>query len=103
MVNDLSPFAKSLRHSLASHDGVPTHVELLNILARAAGFANCQHARADAQVAGRLVAAAAPQPPADLAHVSKAARRFDVQGILQIWPEPDPSPMGSIFPSGPRW
>ncbi len=85
-VDDLSPFAKSLRHSLAGHDGVPTHVELLNMLARAAGFANYQHVRADAKATGRLVAAAAPQPPADLAQVNKAARYFDASGVLQSWP-----------------
>ena len=71
-VADLSPFAKSLRQSLASHDGTPTHVELLNMLARAAGFANYQHLRADAEAADRLQAAAEPGPRADLGQVEKA-------------------------------
>ena len=85
-VDDLSPFAKSLRHSLAGHEGVPTHLELLNMLARAAGFANYQHVRADAQAGNRLAAAASLRPPTDLARVSKAARYFDDAGTLHSWP-----------------
>lgn len=86
MVDDLSPFAKTLRQSLARHEGVPTHVELLNLIAKAAGFANYQHLRTDAGTAGRLAAAAEPAPPADLTQVEKAARYFDDGAILQTWP-----------------
>jgi hypothetical protein len=85
-VDDLSPFAKSLRQALSQHDGVPTHVELLNLIAKAAGFANYQHLRTDAGTAGRLAAAAEPTPPADLSQVEKAARYFDDGGVLQSWP-----------------
>ncbi len=85
-VDDLSPFAKTLRHALTRHEGVPTHVELLNLIAKAAGFANYQQLRADAGTAGRLAAATEPTPPADLSQVEKAARYFDSGGILQSWP-----------------
>jgi hypothetical protein len=85
-VDDLSPFAKTLRHALTQHDGVPTHVELLNLIAKAAGFSNYQHLRADAGTAGRLAAAAEPTPPADLSQVEKAARYFDAEGVLMSWP-----------------
>ncbi len=89
-VDDLSPFAKTLRQSLAGHfvadRGPPTHVELLNMLAKAAGFQNYQHLRADAETAGRLVAAAEPGPRADLGQVEKAARYFDAAGVLLSWP-----------------
>lgn len=85
-VDDLSPFAKTLRHSLGEHDGVPTHVELLNLLAKAAGFANYQHLRADAEAADRLVAATEPAPRADLDQVAKVARYFDESGVLTSWP-----------------
>lgn len=85
-VDDLSPFAKTLRHSLAQHEGVPSHVELLNLLAKAAGFANYQHLRANAGTAGRLAAATEPSPPADLAQVERVARYFDDQGVLMSWP-----------------
>lgn len=85
-VDDLSPFAKTLRSTLASHEGTPTHVELLNMLAKAAGFANYQHLRADAEAADRLVAAADPGPKADLEQVGKTARYFDDAGVLTSWP-----------------
>ena len=85
-VTDLSPFARTLRHSLAGHSGTPTHVELLNMLAKAAGFANYQHLRANAEADGRLAAASEPGPRPDLAQVEKAARYFDAQGVLASWP-----------------
>ncbi len=85
-IADLSPFAKALRHGLATHDGVPSHVELLNLIAKAAGFANYQHLRADAETGERLRAAAEPVPRADLARVEKAARYFDAGGRLLSWP-----------------
>jgi hypothetical protein len=85
-VADLSPFAKTLRQSLSQREGTPTHVELLNLLARAAGFQNYQHLRADAETADRLKAAAEPGPRANLAQVEKAARYFDRAGILASWP-----------------
>jgi hypothetical protein len=85
-VDDLSPFAKTLRQSLSGHEGTPTHVELLNMLAKAAGFANFQHLRADAEAADRLVAAADPGPRADLGQVEKTARYFDDDGVLVSWP-----------------
>lgn len=85
-VDDLSPFAKALRQSLGQHDGTPTHVELLNLLAKAAGFANYQHLRADAEAADRLKAAVEPAARADLSQVEKAARYFDDEGVLMSWP-----------------
>lgn len=85
-VDDLSPFAKTLRQSLGEHDGVPTHVELLNLIARAAGFQNYQHLRADADAADRLQAAADPGPRPDLEQVTKTARYFDDAGVLTSWP-----------------
>jgi hypothetical protein len=85
-VDDLSPFAKTLRQSLSQHEGVPTHVELLNLIAKAAGFANYQHLRADAEAADRLQVAADPGPRPDLEQVTKTARFFDDQGVLSTWP-----------------
>src|SRR5690554_4212193 len=85
-VEDLSPFAKSLRQALAAHEGPPSHVELLNLLAKAAGFQNYQHLRANAGAAGRLRAAAGPAIVPDLGKVAKAARYFDAEGRLATWP-----------------
>lgn len=85
-VADLSPFAKSLRQALSAREAPPTHVELLNLLARAAGFRNYQHLRANAGAAGRLQVATAPAPAPDLGRVAKAARYFDAAGRLASWP-----------------
>jgi hypothetical protein len=79
---DISALAKSLRDQLARQGPAPGHVEMLNILARAAGAKNFQHFRA------RSVAPEAPieTPPADLARVEKLVRQFDAQGRLVQWP-----------------
>jgi hypothetical protein len=92
---DLSTFAKALRAQLAERiergDGLPGHVEMLNLLARAAGHRNVQALKA--------AAAQPPSPAANAPHrwhgpkqagLSPAADRvlrgFDAQGRLQRWP-----------------
>jgi hypothetical protein len=87
-VPDISALAHSLHQGLAALDRPPGHVELLNLLARGAGYRNFQHLRADAQARGRL-SAAAPEPPApaDHARCEKALRLFDPQGRLARWPK----------------
>ncbi len=79
---DISALAKSLRDQLARQGPAPGHVEMLNILARAAGAKNFQHYRA------RAVAPEAPieTSPADLARVEKLVRQFDAEGRLVQWP-----------------
>lgn len=78
---DISALAKSLRDQLARQGPAPGHVEMLNILARAAGAKNFQHFRA------RTVAPEAPpEAAADLARVEKIARQFDGEGRLTQWP-----------------
>lgn len=47
-VSDISHFAKSLRAQLLERETLPTHVELLNILAKSAGHMNFQSLRASA-------------------------------------------------------
>lgn len=51
---DMSALARSLREQLGKLDHAPSHVEMLNMLARASGHANFQHLRADAQAQARL-------------------------------------------------
>lgn len=79
---DMSALAKSLRAQLAGREKAPSHVEMLNMLARGAGHRNFQHFRAGAAVPARE----APVPPAESAAVLKAARCFDADGRLQRWP-----------------
>lgn len=89
--DDLSQFAKSLRQQLGEHlqktpGAAPSHVQLLNMLARAAGHRSVQALRA--QAAARPAATApAPAPAAALGpHAAKALTQFDEHGRLARWP-----------------
>lgn len=85
---DISALARTLRNDLTGREQPPGHVELLNLLARAAGFRNFQHLRADAQARRRLEEPAAPPARApDHARCARALRLFDVAGVLQRWPK----------------
>lgn len=78
-IADVSAFAKSLREQVVKADDKPSHVEMLNMLARSAGFRNFQHFRSIAQDL--------PKPEAvDLTLVEKVSRHFDAQGVLLRWP-----------------
>jgi hypothetical protein len=79
---DVSALAKSLRAQLAGREAPPSHVEMLNMLARGAGHRNFQHLRA-----GTVAAPATARPAgAKSAAVEKAARCFDAEGRLTRWP-----------------
>lgn len=85
---DISALARTLHGRLAKLDHVPGHVELLNILARAAGFRNFQHMKADSVARSRLtVAPAMPAPPVDHIRCAKALRLYDAEGRLARWPK----------------
>ncbi|HPH66087.1 MAG TPA: DUF2087 domain-containing protein [Kofleriaceae bacterium] len=85
----ISALAKSLCAQLADAPTTPTHVQMLNLLARAAGHRNYQAFRAAA-----VLAPVAPPPtpvPAAPAvalstHATKARSHFDEQGRLIRWP-----------------
>jgi hypothetical protein len=94
---DLSAFAKSLRTQLAERldtgQGLPGHVEMLNLLARAAGHRNVQALQAAARRTSVPPSAAAALPwhgPRD-ASLSTAADRtlrlFDGHARLARWPQ----------------
>jgi len=84
---DVSDFARSLRGQLTSCDHTPGHVELLNMLARSAGYRNFQHFRAQCEAHNRLnTAPTAPVATVDTSLVLRAARYFDVSGNLTRWP-----------------
>ena len=82
---DTTALARSLRMQLAQLDHAPTHVEMLNMLARANGHANFQHLRADAEARSRLTTAV-PADPVDHARVEKVLRHFDDNGTMVRWP-----------------
>ena len=85
---DVSQFAKALRGALEQRETLPGHVELLNLLARAAGHRNYQSLRAAATATPRLARGADERPAA--APLTPAARKallqFDRQGRLVRWP-----------------
>jgi hypothetical protein len=84
---DISALARSLRTQLAGHAGQPGHVEMLHMLARAAGYRNFQHFRAQ-QAARRHLERepAAPPPTVDFVKLGKLARYFAPGGPLLRWP-----------------
>lgn len=85
VVADLSSFTRNLGRALASHQAIaaqpPGHVELQNLIARAAGFRNLQALKA---------APPGPPPPRAALPLSDNARRalmhFDADGRLLRWP-----------------
>ena len=88
-VDDISALAKALRGGLADAEAAPGHVEMLNILARAAGCRNFQHFRANAKAQARLDApdaSVAPPEAVDYARLRRLLRHFDANGRLVRWP-----------------
>lgn len=92
-VADLSALARALRRQLDGLERTPSHLELLNLLAKAAGFKNFSHFRAEAEaMAGQPAAtpetAAEPEPAAaDPKLVNRLLRLYDSQGRLLRWPK----------------
>ncbi|WP_310542551.1 DUF2087 domain-containing protein [Phenylobacterium sp.] len=81
---DVSSFAKALRAQLLERTSAPSHVELLNMLARSAGRRNFQDLRALADQAPSDELE--PKEVADLAAVERVARCFGPEGRLTRWP-----------------
>jgi hypothetical protein len=85
VVQDLSSFARNLGRALTARQAaaldLPAHVELQNLIARAAGYRNLQALKA---------APPEPLPPQAALPLSDNARRalaqFDVDGRLVRWP-----------------
>lgn len=87
--DDMSALARSLKRELDGRDRAPGHVELLNMLARATGFRNFQHFRADLTARGRLDAAPPGPPPGpaiDHVLLARLMRLYDSDGRLTRWP-----------------
>jgi hypothetical protein len=89
VVSDLSVFARSLGRSLAERDETnpPGHVELLNLIARAAGHRNLQALRAALEAPAAPLASEDREPPLPLSpNAKKALQQFDTRGRLVRWP-----------------
>lgn len=85
--SDISALARSLARQTAEHETPPGHVEWLNMLARAGGWKNFQHLRAQHDAGARLAAPPPPPPdPVDMVRLTRLTRLFDDAGRLTRWP-----------------
>ena len=86
---DLGKFTRALARQLG--ENAPSHLTLMNMLARAAGFKNVQHMRAASDLAEPMAAPPllpppALAPPVDARKVAHALQQFDPLGRLARWP-----------------
>ena len=89
-VADISALARSVHDQMDELGRIPSHLELLNMLARGAGFQNFQHFKAKSDESRRVdvpaEASAEAVPGVDLGYVQKVARLFDDEGRMTHWP-----------------
>lgn len=78
-VEDISQLARSLHQQLTGSAETPSHLALMNMLARGAGYKNFQHFRT-------AVTPQTASPAPDMARVDQALRHYDKQGRLARWP-----------------
>lgn len=79
--DDISALAKSLRKQLQCHESFPSHVEMLNILAKATGLQNFQQLRQQ-----HVEQSSFAQPNLSMA-IPKCLMPFmDTEYIMHTWP-----------------
>jgi hypothetical protein len=87
---DISALARSLKEQLTTLGETPSHVQMLNMLAKSAGYRNFQHLKAEAEVAPVASATIMPQPPplepVNDARVARALNYFGPGEHLLSWP-----------------
>lgn len=95
MAADISALAKSLRKQLMACEQFPTHVEMLNLLARANGYQNFQQLKAEQDNSTlpvaepdsfAVTAAQASQSQLDVAIPAKLRPFMDEAYVLRQWP-----------------
>jgi hypothetical protein len=89
VVPDLSLFARSLTRALAERDAAkpPGHVEMLNLVARAAGHRNVQALQASLRAPAAPLAAEDREPALPLTETARRTlKQFDSRGRLVRWP-----------------
>ena len=84
--DDLSGFARALARELG--DAAPSHLSLMNMLARSAGFRNYQHLRSDAKSSTSALSPTPPEPEPEIdrRRLQRALNHFDEFGRLVRWP-----------------
>ena len=83
---DISALARSLKEQLTALGEAPSHVQLLNMLAKSAGYRNFQHMKAEAGRPTLAAPAEPPPPPVDQQRVARVAGHFGTDGQLLRWP-----------------
>ena len=81
--DDMTVFTSALSRQLG--DASPSHLILMNMIARAAGFQNVQHMRA-ASAAARRLDSQTDDIVVDSRSVERTLRQFDEFGRLRQWP-----------------
>ncbi len=82
-VEDMTVFTRALSQQLGETS--PSHLALMNMIARAAGFQNVQHVRSSAASSKRLAKQDTPVI-ADARSIEKTLKQFDNMGRLRQWP-----------------
>ncbi|MEM9967069.1 MAG: DUF2087 domain-containing protein [Pseudomonadota bacterium] len=82
-VVDVGRFTRSLSLQIKTLGAAPSHVSLLNGVARAAGFRNFQHLRASSAARQRVERQTAS---VDFKKVESVLQHFDATGALMRWP-----------------
>lgn len=86
MAEDITHFARALARQMDKQTETPSHLSMMNIVSRAAGFQNYQHLRAAHQAGVRLAGAEIPES-VDFKLVEKTLNLFDSAGRLIQWPK----------------
>ena len=81
--DDVSNLAKALRAQLLARGEVPSHLEILNMLARAAGRRNFQHLRAEALQASPPSEPVRAVEAPDLRRIERVERCFSGGRLLR--------------------
>lgn len=81
--DDMTAFARALSRQLG--EASPSHLTLMNMIARAAGFQNVQHMRA-ASAAARRLDNQTGDTVVDARSVERTLRQFNESGRLRQWP-----------------
>jgi hypothetical protein len=78
-IDNLSVFTKTLRNTLKQHDILPGHATMLGLVAKAAGYDNFRHLKADGPPSSTYV-------PTKKKRMERAMRVFE-NGIMTRWPK----------------
>lgn len=86
-VGDISTFARTLRRQLHELERLPSHVEMLNLLVKAAGHRNFQHFRAQLEINNSPASPVSAPVEVESKLIKRLVRLFDEQQRLIRWPK----------------